>query len=430
MVTSSAEASRGSRRPNEESRRHHLGVASFQHDPDLLRLLRPPRLRTLEDGDRHASYLELFFDLVFVVAIAQLSHELVLDHSLHGFAVFGALYLPVFIAWQGFTIYSDRFDTDDVLFRLGIFAGMLAILGLAVQIPEAAHGSSTDFAVAYVVLRSLMIGLYARAYVHVPEARPLIARYGPGYSLGVALWIVSLAVDAPERYVLWGIALAWEYALPWLARALFPAIPVHTSHIPERFALFTIVVLGESVLAVALGVAGRDWAPSAAAIAVLGFVIAASIWWLYFGHGVELAVDRTPGSILVFAYAHIPLLAALTAVGAGIALAIEQSSNPGLDAGTRWALAGGLAVQLVCLTVAQRRMALRFLALTAQSRAVGAGVLLALAALGDGLEPVTFTALATGVLVALVGLKLWTAHRMGAVQEIEGLAIDTSAVGH
>ena len=393
------------------------------------RLLRPPRLRTLDDeDDRHASWLELFFDVVFVVAIAQLAHELAVDHSLHGFAVFGALFLPVFIAWQGFTIYADRFDTDDVVFRVGVLLGMLAILALAVQIPEVTAGSGTGFAVAYVLVRSLMIGLYLRAYRHVPEARPLIVRYAGGYSIGVGLWIVSLALDAPERYVLWGIALAWEYSLPWLVRSLFPSIPVHSSHVPERFALFTIVVLGESVLAVALGVAGRDWAPSAAVIAVLGFVAAAAIWWMYFGHGNELAIERAPSRVLVFAYAHIPLLAALTAVGAGIALAIEHSSDSGLDAGTRWALAGGAAAYLVFLTIAQRRMVLGFLPRTAQSRAVGAGVLVAFAALGGELEPVVFTGLATAVLFGLVVVKLWTAHRAGLAEQVDEVRMGSDVV--
>ena len=398
-------------RPKRGSRRHHPRVAVFRHDPELLRLLRPPRLRTLEDGHRHASYLELFFDLVFVVAIAQLAHELVLDHSLHGFAVFGALYLPVFIAWHGFTIYADRFDTDDVVFRVAILIGMLAILALAVQIPDAAHGDSKGFAVAYVLMRSLMIGLYLRAYRHVPDARPLIVRYVAGYSLGVLLWIVSLGIDTPWRYVLWGVALVWEYSLPWLARRLFAAIPVHASHVPERFALFTIIVLGESILAVALGVAGRDWALSAVVIAALGFVDAAAIWWLYFGHGVEFRLERSAGSILVFAYAHIPLLAALTAVGAGVTLAIEQSSEPGLDAGTRWALASGVATYLVCLTVAQRTLMLGFQARTTPVRLVAIGLLVAVALGGGELEPLAFTALSTAVLVGLVLFKLWTAYR-------------------
>jgi low temperature requirement protein LtrA len=383
---------------------------------DFLRLLRPPRLRTVEDEARHATYLELFFDLVFVVAIAQLAHELVLDHSLHGFLVFGAVYLPVFITWQGYTIYADRFDTDDIVFRFVVFIAMLGILALAVQIPDVSHGDGTGFAVAYILVRSLMVGLYLRAYQHVPEARPLIVRYAGGYSVGVALWIVSLPLDAPERYVLWGVGLAWEYALPWLVRYLFASIPVHATHVPERFALFTIVVLGESVLAVALGVAGQEWAMSAAVIAGLGFIIAAAIWWMYFGHGVELTVERPALSVLLFAYAHIPLLAALTAVGAGITLAIEQSSEPGLDAGTRWALAGGVAAYLLCLTVAQSRMTLDFMPLTAQSRLVGSGVLVALAAAGGEIEPLVFTALTTGVLFALVVLKLWSTHRVAVAK--------------
>jgi low temperature requirement protein LtrA len=389
-------------------------MAVFEGDSERLRLLRPPRLRSRDGEHRHATYLELFFDLVFVVAIAQLAHELVLDHSLHGFAVFGAVYLPVFIAWQGFSIYADRFDTDDLVFRVVVLAGMLAILALAVQIPDVAHGDGTGFAIAYVVIRSLLVALYVRAYRHVPEARPLVIRYGVGYALGASLWVVSLAVDAPERYVLWGIGLAWEYALPWLVRALFHSIPVHSNHIPERFALFTLIVLGESVLAVALGVAGREWAPSAAVIAGLGFLAAAAVWWMYFGHGLEFSVDREPGSVLVFAYAHIPLLAALTAVGAGITLAIEQSSAPGLDAGTRWALAGGTAAYLVFLTLAQSRLVLGFLPRTARSRLVAVGALIALAAMGGTLEPVAFTVFTTTVLVGLVAFKLWTAHRAAA----------------
>jgi low temperature requirement protein LtrA len=405
--------------------RQNPSVPVRERDFDILRLLRPPRLRTLDDEARHASYLELFFDLVFVVAIAQLAHELVLDHSLRGFAVFGALFLVVFIVWQGFMIYADRFDTDDVVFRIAVLLGMLAIVALAVQIPDVAHGSSTGFAVAYIVARSLTVGLYVRAYRHVPAARPLIVTYTGGYSLGVAIWIVSLAVEPPARYVLWGVALAWEYAMPWFARRWFDAIPVHASHMPERFALFTIVVLGESVLAVALGVAGRDWALSAAIIAALGFVVAASVWWMYFGHGVELELDASPTGILVYAYTHIPLLAALTAIGAGITLAIEQSSAPGLDAGTRWALAGGVAAYLVCLTVVQSRMTLFSLPRTGQSRLVAAAALLAFAVAGGEVEPLAFTALVAGVLVALVVFKLWSLHREAVAK---GERVPTHAV--
>ncbi len=382
---------------------------------DLLQwtLLRPPRLRTLEDdGERHASWLELFFDVVFVVAIAQLAEELALDHSLRGFLVFGALFLPVFIAWQGFTIYADRFDTDDVVFRLAIFAAMLAIAALAVQVPDAAHGESTGFVVSYVVLRSLLVALYLRSYRHVPQARPLIARYAAGYSLGIALWLVSLAFPAPWRYVLWGVALAWEYSLPVRFRRFHSAIPVSTGHIPERFALFTIIVLGETIVAVALGTAGSDWAAPSAVAGALGFVAAAALWWIYFGTGAGMEMVPTVRAILVFTHAHIPLLAALTAVSAGVALGIEQAEHDHLDAGTRWALAGGAGLYLACLTVAQRSLVRGVSRRKVSARVLAIAALALLAAAGATLAPWLFVGVTAAVLLALVAFEMWAYHQV------------------
>src|ERR687888_78052 len=136
----------------------------------------PPRLRTLADeGERHASWLELFFDLVFVVAITELSQALVADHSFGGFLEFAALFVPVFVAWQGYMAYATRFDTDDVAFRIAYFAAMLA---MAVLIDDVARGvHSAGFAIAYVLLRSFMLALYWRAWRAVAEARELIRFY-------------------------------------------------------------------------------------------------------------------------------------------------------------------------------------------------------------------------------------------------------------
>jgi low temperature requirement protein LtrA len=381
-------------------------------DTGLKPLLLPPRLRTLEEGDgRRASFLELFFDLVFVVAIAQLAHELELDHSLRGFAVFGALYLPVFLAWQGFSFYADRFDTDDVVFRVVMLAAMLAIAALAIQVPDVAHGDSAGFVVAYVVLRALMIGLYLRSYRHVPEARPLIVRYAWQYSAAIGVWALSLAFEPPTRYVLWGIALAWELSIPTRARSLFPAVPVHASHVPERFALFTIIVLGETIVVVALGTSGSEWAVSSAAVAVLGFAAAAAIWWVYFGGGGEVTLPRSPAAILVYTHVHIPLLAALTAFSAGVALAIAEAPAAALDAGTRWALAGGAALYLACVTTAQRATVQGLLRGTERARALAVAVLVLLAAGGGELDPVLLVGLVAATLVLLVAYKLLSAQR-------------------
>jgi low temperature requirement protein LtrA len=106
-----------------------------------------------------------------------------LDHSAGGFLRFAALFFPVFVAWQGYMAYATRFDTDDLGFRLSYFGAMLAIAAMAVLIGDVAHGASSGaFAIAYVVLRSIMLGLYARAWRAVPEARPLIRFYGTWYA--------------------------------------------------------------------------------------------------------------------------------------------------------------------------------------------------------------------------------------------------------
>jgi low temperature requirement protein LtrA len=388
-------------------------MAVFERE-DELRAVQPPRLRTLDHGARRAHYLELFFDLVFVVAIAQLAHELVVDHGLGGFATFAALFLPVFIAWQGFSSYADRFDTDDVVFRGVMFLAMAAIAALAIQIPDVAHGESTGFVVAYVILRSLLVGLYLRSYLSAPEARPLVGRYAWQYSVAIGIWIGSLALASPSRYVLWGVALAWELAIPLLARRLWEAIPRSATKMPERLALFTIIVLGETIVVTALGTSGSAWAFSATVVASLGFLVAAAIWWIYFGTGGEVTLRLSPASIAVFVYAHIPLLAALTAVSAGISLAIEQSSGSQLDAGARWAVAGGAALYLTFATVAHAASSQGVTVNELRAR-IGAGLaLIALALLGAALDPVVFMVAAASVLGGLVVVKLWTPRRVVA----------------
>jgi hypothetical protein len=139
--------------------------------------------------------------------------------------------------------YATRFDTDDLLSRVSYFAAMLAIAAMAVLIGDVARGShSAGFALAYVVLRSFMLALYWRAWRAVPEARSLIRFYGGGYSVGVAIWLASLAFSPPVRYIVWGIALALELSLPPLSTRLHRRIPTSASHVPERWALFTLIV--------------------------------------------------------------------------------------------------------------------------------------------------------------------------------------------
>jgi len=365
----------------------------------------PPRLRTIVDEgeERRATWLELFFDLVFVVAIAELSHELAVDHSAEGFLRFAGLFVPVWVAWQGYSFYADRFDTDDLLFRLAYFAAMLAIAVMAVLVGDVAHGdASAGFAVSYVVLRTIMLALYARAWLAVPEARPLIRFYGTGYSLGVLIWLMSLAFDTPLRYVLWGIGLAVDLSLPPLATRLHRRVPTSGGHAVERWALFTMIVLGESVVVVALGTAGSEWDLDSASAAALGAAAVAGIWWLYFDRQANVVLQAGTPTVVIYSYAHLPLLIGLAAMSAGLGLLIEHASDAHLGAGPSIAYLGGAVVFLLSL-VATRMVTVTGARRLGISPKLGASAaILGVLATQGQIPPVALAAALVLVLAALV----------------------------
>lgn len=147
--------------------------------------LQPPRLRVGEANQnqpRHATWLELFYDLVFVVAVSQLAHKLSQDVTLTGFLSFAALFVPVWWAWIGTTFYANRFDTDDIERRVLMGLQMLAIAALAVNVHHGLDQSSIGFALAYAASRLLLVLEYLWAGWHLPQVRRLTNRYALGFS--------------------------------------------------------------------------------------------------------------------------------------------------------------------------------------------------------------------------------------------------------
>jgi low temperature requirement protein LtrA len=153
------------------------------------RWLRPPQLRTLDadQDERHATWLELFFDLVFVISIAEVVHTLEDYRSLADFAGTAGLFVAVWWAWVGYTVYADRFDTDDLLHRVLVLAGMLAVIAMALSVHDALHGGSARFALAFVAVRGIVLLLNARARRHAAAARPLLNLYLTAFSIGASL---------------------------------------------------------------------------------------------------------------------------------------------------------------------------------------------------------------------------------------------------
>ena len=326
----------------------------------IRRLSEPPRLRTLgEDDSRHSTWLELFFDLVFVVAVAQLGLELSHDVSAAGFGWFLVYFVPVWWAWMGFTFYANRFDTDDLPYRLLVFVAMLGVAALATTVPAAFAGAPRGFVLSYVFVRLVLLALYARAIRHVVEGRPVAVFYFRAFAAAVVFWVVSLEFDPPGRYWLWGLALAIELSAPLVGWRLIPSAPVDPRHAPERLGLLTIIVLGESVFAVVLGVTDVTWSAEAILAAVGGFLCAAAFWWIYFEfvnpEYVFAALKRRGRQLrgLVFVYANFPVIAGLAALGIGVKLAILAAGSDPVYDGTGWLLCAGLALSMAGLAAVE-----------------------------------------------------------------------------
>ncbi|MCW2675389.1 MAG: low temperature requirement [Modestobacter sp.] len=326
-------------------------------------VVRPPDLATGED--RTASRLELFFDLAFVLVVAKLAGALREDVTVRGVLVFAALFATVWWAWVSSTMYANRFDHDDVVFRLYKLAGMAAVIGMAATAAEATGERAGLFAGCQVLLRVVLLLQYARVHHHVQAARPLARTYLTALAAGGLLWAVSIVVPAPVSFVLWGLAVAVEVVAPLRATGASADVPLHMEHLPERFALFVILVLGESVAAVAHGIDEAHWTAAAVLVGGLSFVLAAGLWWSHFdlaGAGAkrllaEAGGERSVRAHDVYVFGQLPLCLALAGIGAGIQLAVLESGQGDVPIGTRLLLAGGVALYLASVTVRNTGMA-------------------------------------------------------------------------
>jgi low temperature requirement protein LtrA len=255
---------------------------------------------------------------------------------------------------MGFTFYANRFDTDDLPYRLLTLAAMFGVAVMATTVPSVFEGATTGFPVAYVSVRMILLVLYARASRHVPEARALARTFLTAFGFAVLIWLTSLAVPQPWNYVLWGIALTIELATPIPAWRLLRDAPIHPRHIPERFGLLTLIVLGESVLAVVLGVSKVSWVAGSATAAAAGFLVAASLWWIYFDFLDEQAITaRGIFGGLTFTYMHYFVVVGLAALGAGVKLAILAAGGNDRYDGTAWILCAGVAMTMAGLAIIQ-----------------------------------------------------------------------------
>jgi low temperature requirement protein LtrA len=373
--------------------------------------LSPPPLRTADGhhrDERRASPLELFFDLVFAGAVGELAGALQDHPGLPALARFVMLFTPIWWLWVQFAFYADRHESENAVHRMAFLSAILLCVGLAASAPRALAGATGGFVVAFVCLRALQLLLYARARLSLPATRRLYSRYLMFFGAGGALWLSSLAVSGPVRYAFWIAGLTSD-AVGALAM-LQPSrrLPVNPSHLADRFQLFVLIVLGESVARLISAATERPWSLPLAVVLAAALLTIAALWcaWL-------TAADRdalsSPEAVAWFTALNLPIVVGIAAASAGLHTAILAAHGGGtIGAGPRAALYGGVSIYLLATALLPSTRLGRSVRLTRLATSLAA---MGLVFMGAIVVPV-FLVPALAVVLGL-GLAAETRYRRG-----------------
>jgi low temperature requirement protein LtrA len=285
--------------------------------------------RSTDEAHRAATPLELFFDLCFVVAVAQaaalLHHDIAEDHAGEGVLAYLMVFFAIWWAWMNFTWFASAYDTDDDVYRLTVLVTIAGALVIAAGIPRAFD--ERDFVivtVGYTVMRLANVTQWLRAAKGDPLRRRTAERFALGVTIVQVGWIARLFL--PESLGLAGflVLVVAELLVPIWAERSEPT-PWHPHHIAERYGLFTLIVLGESVLAASL--AFQDGLAEGAAggllwLAAGGVVLVFAMWWIYFDRDAA-PVLRTLRTSMLWGYGHYVIFGSAAATGAGLAVAVD-----------------------------------------------------------------------------------------------------------
>ena len=381
--------------------------------------------RDITESHRASSPLELLFDLTFVVAVAQIVFELdyaiAHGHALEAIGPFLMVFFAIWWAWNQFTWLASAYDPDDVLYRVLTMVQMAGVLVLAAGVPSAFDGELFYATLGYLIMRVGLAGILVRAMREDPQSRAVSGRYLVGIIVVQTGWVLRLLfVPAEFTPIAFAVLVAAEVAVPvWASRA--GELAWHPHHIAERYGLFTIILLGESVLAstsaVQLGI-DAGVRPELVAIAGLGLVLLFAIWWLYFSHPVGEGLERHRTRSYGWGYGHYGIFAGLAAIGAGLEVAVESAVHE-IDASPMaigYATAIPLAVVLVLIWAAHAPLL--------DGRAVHPGATLTSAALVLLIPPLApaigVAATLAAIVAVVVALLVFTLVR-GARQQAKAL---------
>ena len=373
-----------------------------------------PHLRPRGVGAQPVTPVELFFDLVYVFAITQLSHLILDDLSVRGVAQAGFLLLVVWWAWIYTMWMANWFDPGSPSIRVVLTAVMLASLVMAAALPGAFGEHGLLFAGAYVALQ---VGRNTAAALHLRRGVPLrdvFERLVAWSAASGALWLAGGVMAEEQRLLLWGAALALELAAPaagyWLpgrGRGVSTDWDIEGSHFAERCQLFIIIALGESIVVTGATAADAGLGSTVLLCLVVAFAETAALWAVYFGataeHArAEMSTCDDPGRLArdAYTYGHLPIVAGIiaTAVGQDLLIAHPLDALPGAGVGM---VLGGPALLLLGESLFRRRITGTW----NRERLAALGLLILLAPLAVHVSALLLSAIATTVLAALALLQ-------------------------
>ncbi len=359
-----------------------------------------------EEAEHPVTPLELFFDLVFVFALTQVTGFMSDDPTWAGVGKGLLILAALWWAWGAYAWLTNEIDPNEGSARLAVFGAMAAMFVAALAVPHAFDSDAVLFGLAYFAVRAMHIVLFAEATPHV-DVRQATFRLARTAIPGPALFIVAGFLDGWAQIALWLVALTIDYSGPYVFGVR--GFSISADHFAERYALIVIIALGESIVAIGIGAAGIELGPTVVVAAVLGLVLACALWWAYFDV-VALLIrrrlvearghERARLARDTFSYLHLPMFAGIVLVALGAKKVLEHVNDP-LATVPAVALCGGVAAYLL----SHNGMRYRSVRTVNRRRLVAAAASAALIPVATRIDGVVSLALVAGVCIGLIAYE-------------------------
>jgi low temperature requirement protein LtrA len=359
------------------------------------------------DGEQKVTPLELFFDLVFVFAITQVTAMMADDPTWPGIGRGLLILAAIWWAWSGYAWLTNFLATDEGAIRAAIFVSMTAMLVLSIALSDAFGGDAVVFGVCYVIVRVVHLVVYWNSAAVDEGLRGSIKAVGAFWLLMPALILTGGIVGGDAQYAFWIVALVLDYGATLVLGV--QGWKVHAGHFAERFGLIMIIALGESLVAIGVGVGEGELSAGVIAAVALGVAVACAMWWAYFDVVALVAERRLHAAAGVerikmardsYAYLHLPMIAGVVLFALGVKKTVGDHDHA-LKAVPAAALFGGVAMYLV----AHVAFRWRNVHSVNRQRLAAAALLLVLIPVAPEVDALVALAVVTVVMIALIAYE-------------------------